>query len=207
MRILIDGMDLSGKTTLAKALVATLREHGLDARRNVGGLHKGWFDAWAQKAYRRLRPGSAVVSWLFAATALADAIRATLPKPGEIVVQEAHAAHTIAFAEGFGSRVPAMLLRWLRPFLPRFDLIVHLKASHAERGRRFHVRQHNTPVDALLFSAPALFHDIDRRLCELMTRDGALILDTDHLCQDSVLRRVLSCLAFHGPKPKPGHTR
>jgi dTMP kinase len=199
MRILIDGMDLSGKTTLAKALVAALQEAGIQARRNVGGLHKGWIDALAQRTYRWCRPGSALVSWLFAATALVDALRARRPAPGTVLVQEAYAEHTIAFAEGFGRRAAAWLVRRLRHWLPRFDLIVHLQADRETRERRFHGRGRNDAVDRLIFAAPDRFDSIGRRLKALLEAESCLALDTDRLSPAEVLAKVLAhCRAAAG---------
>jgi thymidylate kinase len=190
MRILVDGMDLSGKTTLAKALVAALQARGIAARRNVGGLHKGWLDAFAQWAYRRCRPGSVLVSWLFAGVMLADALRAR-HRASEVVMQEAYAEHTIAFAEGFGRRAPAWVVRALRRWLPRFDRIVVLTAGHQERVRRFGARGQNDAVDALLLAEPWRLGAIEHRLRALLAGPRTLWLDTDRLGPRQVLDLVL----------------
>lgn len=188
MRVLIDGLDLSGKSTLAASLAEALLAAGLPVRRSVGGLHKGMADRVAGWLYRRLPPGSALVSWAFALALWAD--RRARPEAA-VVVHEAHAAHAIAFAEGFGQRLPAALLRRLRPRLPRFDLVIYLGARPLTRYRRYLGRPRNDAVDAALLADPARLERIDARLASLLAEDGAWRIDTDELDADEILERVL----------------
>lgn len=206
MRVLIDGMDLSGKSTLAQGLTEALNRLGIPARRNVGGLHAGRATAMAQAAYRARPPGDGAVAWAFFASALSDAIFGPA-SPGEVLVQEAYTDHSVAFAEAFGHRGVSLALRALRPALPRFDLIVYLGASLETRRRRYQSRPKNDAVDAMLLTDPERFQAIDDRLRALLTRRGALIIETDGLCASEVLAatlsRVLTALARATADPVP----
>lgn len=194
MRILVDGMDLSGKSTLTCGLVDALRADGWVVCRSVGGLHKGVCHRIAAWAYRRLPAGSVWVSWAFVAVVVADILRARRGREGECVVHEAYAAHTVAFARGFGHRGPAAVLLALRPLWPRFDLVVSLRASLRTRRARYAERPGNDAIDAMIWSAPARFAAIDRALGVLLRADGGLELYTDALRPEQVLGVVLGRL-------------
>ncbi len=179
MRVLIDGMDLSGKSSLACALVEQLKADGIVACRSVGGLHKGRVDALAQRVYRRSPPGSRAVTWAFVAVVVVDVVFGRRSRG--IVVHEAHAAHTVAFARGFGARVAPRLLAGLRPLWPRFDLVISLRARADTRRARFSARAANDAIDAMLFTDPGRFASIDADLGALLESQRALVISTDEV--------------------------
>lgn len=189
MRILIDGMDLSGKSTLATGLVIHLQRRGVTARRNVGGLTDSAAHRFTQRAYRLRPPGDGLVGWGFVATALSDALR-PLPPRG-VLVQEAYTQHTIALAEGFGHPSVGWTLRVLGPVLPHFDHLFYLGASLETRRARYAARGQNDALDALIFQDPARFQRIEATLRALMVAEGATVIETDGLGAEEVLQRVI----------------
>lgn len=190
MRVLIDGMDLSGKSTLCRGLVERLQRAGVPARRNLGGLTHGAAHRFTQRAWRQRPPGDGLVGWGFVASALTDAL--TRPEPPGVIVQEAYAQHTIALAEGFGHPAVSRAMRALAPALPHFDHLFYLGATLETRRARYVTRGVNDGMDALIFEDPARFSRIEARLRGLMLEAGAKVIETDALDAEAVLERVLA---------------
>lgn len=189
MRVLIDGMDLTGKTTLAWRLVEALRAAGIPAERRAGPLVPGRVSAWTRAAYRRSAPGAASVSWGYAASAAVDALLAHDPAD-KVVVQEVGPEHAAAFAASFGHAGPEGLIDALRPWWPRFDLSVCLRASLPTLQARYRLRDRNDAVDTMLFTAPDRFMEIEQRLADRMRGSGAMLLRTDDLTPSELVDAV-----------------
>lgn len=189
MRVLVDGMDLTGKTTLAWRLVEELRANGVPAVRQVGPVVPSGLSRWTQRAYRRHAPGSAPVSWGYAACAAVDAL---LGDDGAevLVVQEVGPDHAAAFAEAFGRLLPARLIDALRPWWPRWDFAVNLRARLPTLQARYRLRDRNDAVDTLLFTDTERFMAIEDRLSKRMHDRGAMTLQTDGLTPSELVQAV-----------------
>ena len=197
MRILIDGMDLSGKTTLARRLTRRLQDRGLRVHHTRLTLHDGLHARLARMAYRTLPPGHLLGAWAFALAAVVDRIVDAAPQasPHDVHIHEAHAAHTVAYAAGFGHRRTAALLHAARRLWPRFDHTLLLTAHHATRRARLAARPENNANDMLLEQEPARFQSIDDRLRALLVALGATVIDTDDLDLVEVERAALTAIA------------
>ncbi len=190
MRVLVDGVDLTGKTTLVKGLVAELRARGFDARRNVGPLRRGFLAKRAIERYRSgADPGDATQTWLFVAAAIAD-LAAPRTQAG-ILVQEAWVQHTIALATALGRPMAAAVARSLEAVLPRFDVAILLVADEETRRRRLAAREGADVLDRMLVEEPAASETLARTLHERMTRRPDLVvLDSAALSPEEMLARA-----------------
>ncbi|MFJ5819334.1 hypothetical protein ACIQGT_36400 [Streptomyces sp. NPDC093108] len=141
LRVLVDGVDMAGKSTLVQALVAELEERGVPAVRHRGmlaGLHP------LQPLLRQLSSARQLDSW-WTTTAyvvggfLLDGLLVRLlpPRPRDrVIVQDGYGDRTVAFGMAGGPYLAAALaLRWPRAFA-RFDLAIFLHASHEARAAR-----------------------------------------------------------------------
>ena len=145
-RILVDGLDMSGKTTLTRAIVAALAERGIPAQRHRGmlaGHHP--LEQWLHRRFPLVRqPESAAVTTAWLAGFALDGIlsRVDPPQPaGTVMVQDGYADRTAAFGMAGGPYLAACLaLRWPRVFAS-FDLAVYLHAPAEARAARLAVRQ------------------------------------------------------------------
>ncbi|MCX4549615.1 hypothetical protein OG204_18695 [Streptomyces sp. NBC_01387] len=152
MRVLIDGLDLSGKTTLTAALAAEL-----EARGRTVVEHRG-FLADRHPARRLLKklplvrqPDSTLVTTAYlTAGYMLDSllVRAFAPEPaGTLLIQDGYVDRTVAFGMAGGPYLAAVLaLRWPRVFAP-FDIAVYLHAPADARRTRLGVRERPDAVD------------------------------------------------------------
>ncbi|HTU74508.1 MAG TPA: hypothetical protein VMG38_13415 [Trebonia sp.] len=145
-RILVDGLDLSGKTTLVGAIVTALGELGVPAvahRGMLAGHHP--LERWLRRVFPLVRqPDSGVVTaaFLLAGFALDRVLVAVAPpRPaGVVLVQDGYADRAVAVGMAGGPYLAACLaLRWPRVFAS-FDVAVYLHAPDTARAARLSAR-------------------------------------------------------------------
>ncbi|MGW8700683.1 hypothetical protein ACWGOK_27800 [Streptomyces eurythermus] len=152
MRVLIDGLDLSGKTTLTAALAAEL-----EARGRTVVEHRGFLAARhpARRLLKKLplvrQPDSTLVTtaYLTAGYVLDSLlVRAGAAEPaGTVLIQDGYVDRTVAFGMAGGPYLAAVLaLRWPRLFAP-FDVAVYLHAPADARRVRLGARHAPDAVD------------------------------------------------------------
>ena len=145
-RILVDGLDMSGKTTLTCAIIAALAKRGIPAQRHRGMLTEHHpLEPWLHRRFPLVRqPKSAAVTTAWLAGFALDGLlsRADPPRPaGTVMVQDGYADRTVAFGMAGGPYLAACLaLRWPRVFAS-FDLTVYLHAPTEARAARLAVRK------------------------------------------------------------------
>jgi dTMP kinase len=142
----VDGLDLSGKTTLTHAIVAALGERGVPAMRHRGMLAQHHpLEQWLMRTFPLVRqPKSSLVTTAFLLGGYAlDGVLAGIdpPRPaGTVVVQDGYADRTVAFGMAGGPYLAACLaLRWPGIFAA-FDIAVYLHAPAEARAARLAVR-------------------------------------------------------------------
>jgi thymidylate kinase len=144
-RILVDGLDMSGKTTLTNAIITALAGHGIAAQRHRGMLAEHHpLEGWLHRKFPLVRqPESSAVTTAWLAGFALDGLlsRVDPPQPaGTVMVQDGYADRTVAFGMAGGPYLAACLaLRWPRVFAP-FDLSVYLHAPAEARAARLAVR-------------------------------------------------------------------
>jgi thymidylate kinase len=145
-RILVDGLDMSGKTTLTGAIIDALAGRGIPAMRHRGMLaERHPLEQWLHRRFPLVRqPESSLVTTAWLAGFALDGLlsRADPPRPaGTVMVQDGYADRTVAFGMAGGPYLAACLaLRWPRVFAP-FDLSVYLHAPAEARAARLAVRR------------------------------------------------------------------
>jgi thymidylate kinase len=145
-RILVDGLDLTGKSTLTAAIIAALGGRGVPVMPHRGML------AGHYPLERRLRrtfplvrqPDSSLVTAVFLLGAYPlDRVLAGIDPPqppGTVLVQDGYADRTAALGMAGGPYLAARLaLRWPRIYAP-FDVAVYLHAPAATRAARLAAR-------------------------------------------------------------------
>lgn len=188
MNVLVEGADLTGKSTLVAGLVTSLRAAGLDAERSIGAFHQGPLARWALARYRAgADPTRWSQTWLFTLAEVADAALPPTRRP-RLRVQEVYVDHTIALAEVLGRPAAAALCRAALPFLPRFAATIYLTADAVIRRRRLETRARVDPIDRLLIDDPSRADELERRLfARVRRRPGLLVLDTGRLPAEQVI--------------------
>jgi len=140
-RILVDGLDLTGKTTLTQAIVDALAERGVPAMRHRGMLAaRHPLERWLKKLPLVRQPDSSMITSAFLLGGYAlDGVLARLAPPqpaGIVLVQDGYADRTAAFGMAGGPFLAACLaLRWPQVFAA-FDVAVYLHAPAPVRASR-----------------------------------------------------------------------
>jgi len=140
--VLVEGMDLTGKTTLSRLLVAELETRGLNAVH-----HRGFLASRhpMRRLLERTTPGNKPSSWLlnaaFVAGALMDRVLpGVLDDDNDVVVHESYVDRAIAYGVAEGAwPVARLAARWSRAFAA-FDLAVLTHAPLEVRQARMRER-------------------------------------------------------------------
>ncbi|MEU7022342.1 hypothetical protein ABZ990_17010 [Streptomyces sp. NPDC046203] len=185
MRVLIDGLDLSGKTTLTAALAAEL-----EARGRTVVEHRGFLSDRhpARRLLKQLplvrQPDSTLVTTAYlTAGYLLDSllVRTRAAEPANtVLIQDGYVDRTVAFGMAGGPHLAAVLaLRWPRVFAP-FDVAVYLHAPADTRRARLGTRQTPDAVDIRGVQDPEFAATFTAMLTQGMGRRHRklLILDT-----------------------------
>ncbi|MBE1584351.1 thymidylate kinase [Nonomuraea angiospora] len=131
MRILVDGLDLTGKTTLVHALTTALTGRGIPTRSHTWMLARRHPFAAALRRLPRVRqPDSGLITAaLLGPGFVLDGLLvrwAPPDRPGEVIIQDGYADRCAAFGMAGGPHLAACLaLRWRRLFAP-FDIAIYL---------------------------------------------------------------------------------
>ncbi|MEV7215986.1 hypothetical protein AB0O31_23210 [Kitasatospora cineracea] len=141
MRILVDGLDMSGKTTLVATLVKTLGVQGVTAIRHRGMLAE---HHPVEPLLKRLplvqqaRSSAITAAFLVGGYALDGLlVRIDPPRPtGVVIIQDGYADRTIAFGLAGGPYLTAALALWASRVFATFDVAVYLHASPRVRRER-----------------------------------------------------------------------
>ncbi|MFF7249927.1 hypothetical protein ACFZBU_39260 [Embleya sp. NPDC008237] len=147
MRILVDGIDMAGKTSLVHAVVAEFERRDIAAVRHRGMLAEHHpLEAVLRRLSSARQPDSwwTTTAYLVGGFAL-DALLARVdpPRPRQaVIVQDGYGDRTAAFGMAGGPYLAAALaLRW-PGLLARFDLAVYLHAPPQVRAKRMAGREH-----------------------------------------------------------------
>ena len=196
--ILIEGIDLAGKSTLAKSLPGKLNDLGFAVRQSRNSLCPDNPIAPVADVIRKeSNAGNAETGALFLASHLWDS-RNFGPIPnGTIHLQDSCWVRTLAHHTVQGTPdIPAMLRRDAMAF-PRFNIAIFLTADLTVRQERLGQRESDDPGsnddgDRLVITNPQKFNRLDERLKELCKEFfSATCIDTSTLDKNDVLNEVL----------------
>lgn len=141
-RVLVDGLDLTGKTTLTAAIIAALAARGVPAVPHRGMLAAHYpLEQRLRRTFPLVRqPDSSLVTSVFLLGAFPlDRLLAAIDPPqpaGTVLVQDGYADRTAALGLAGGPYLAACLaLRWPRLYAP-FDVAVYLHAPAETRAAR-----------------------------------------------------------------------
>lgn len=196
--VLVEGLDLAGKSTLIEGLAQHYREQGWSVTVSHGDLCPENPVARVTREMMRWDPGFTPQEGgpLFLASHLWDLRNFRRPQ-GErtIHIQDSCALRSLAFEKVVGRPHFVELFEDVVRRLPRFDAAFVLTASLQTRRGRFETRQLNDLHDQFMFKDPVRFSQVDSELLHLSVKEmGARIVSTDELNPNEVLDVVLGDL-------------
>lgn len=141
MRILVDGLEMTGKSTLTRAIITVLAKHGVSAVR-----HKGMVTSWhpAKPLLKKLplvrQPRSALITTIFLVAGYGlDAVLLRLFPPrsdATVIVQDSYVDRCVAFGIAGGPYRSALWALRYRSWFTPFDVAVYLHAPTDTRADR-----------------------------------------------------------------------
>lgn len=196
--VLVEGLDLAGKSTLIESLAQHYRHQGWTVTVAHGDLCPQNPVAQVTREMMRWDPGFTPQEGgpLFLASHLWDLRNFSRPT-GErtIHIQDSCALRSLAFEKVVGRPDFVELFQDVVRRLPRFDAAFVLTASLQTRRRRFESRALNDLHDQFMFKDPVRFSQVDSELLHLSVKEmGARIVSTDDLEREEVLELVLNDL-------------
>ncbi len=196
--ILVEGLDLAGKSTLVRNLTEHYHRQGLQVRVANGQLCPQ--NPVAQVAREMVRWdegfGGLEAGAIFLSSHLWDLRHFEVAPSGTLHLQDSCWLRSLAFEKVKGDPQIATLMEATGPSTPSFTRAFVLTADLETRRRRFQRRAgQNDLHDQLAFRRPELFFRIENQLIECARKwAGAQVIDTSRLSCDQVLATVLSQL-------------
>lgn len=193
--ILIEGLDLAGKTTLCEGLTAKLREQGWKvvlAKNNLLGENLVGKKAkrYAVGAHTTMLETGA----LFLASHLYDTTLFKPPEEGIVHLQDSSWLRTISYNLMRETPIIPELADTLFEAHPRFGSVIYLTASIDVRKVRVQEREvkhpgSNTPGDFMSFTDPEFVMRHDRKLLETTRRfyPAVDVIDTSAMDADDTI--------------------
>lgn len=184
--ILIEGLDLAGKSTAVKGLRERLPGPVHYSRNSLCSDNP--IAAVADQLRHDPEHTALEGSCLYVAAHEWDLRHFAPPEQGTHL-QDSCWLRALAYDRALGAL--EMTARWRQSFerWPRFDTVIFLTASLEERRRRYATRAHNDSGDAWVFSSPGRFVALERALREEALAQGGTELDTTGLSKAEVLAR------------------
>lgn len=202
--ILIEGLDLAGKSTLVRSLQAELTRRGIPVRVSRNALCPDNPIAPVADTLRRdPTAGLLETGALFLASHIWDA-RNFQPPPDEMIhLQDSCWLRTLAYHTYHGTPGVPDLLRKAVPSFPRFDAAFFLTADLAERRRRLEQREREQPGtndanDHLVISDPQAYRGLERMLWDIADEHtSATRVQATGVGIDVLTRRVANIIRYY----------
>ena len=188
MLILFEGLDFSGKETLAYKFIEALNVKGITAkygtRTLVGGVPKKLVDY----TYKSENLPSAIKTITYGIVPFIDTLFFQPPK--YCLVHESYIYRSIAYHYAKGNYLFSNWMSKCIPFFVKFDLVVYLVADFDERVRRYELTQNRNERDDRRFSEPEKFQRI-------------------HFYLEDIMQKIPNCFRFDttGETPEQSHQK
>jgi dTMP kinase len=207
--VLIEGLDLTGKTTLARTLAAQLARSGIPVMHHRGFLARRHPLAWLlEHSAPGDRPDSQALNAAFLCGAALDRlIAAGRPYRGPgVLVQESYVDRAVAYGAAAGRWPLAMAAARYPQVFARFDLAVITHAPPAARLERLIARGDGDAVDRLTLADQAFTDTFCEVLAHVAGRHRRVLrVDTSLRGAQDIARQIagelVPALAAHGGRP------
>lgn len=196
--ILVEGLDLAGKSTLVEGMASHYRKQGWTVTVSGGDLCSTNPVGKVAREMMRWDPGfsSEEGAPLFLASHLWDLRHFQPPsEPRHLHIQDSWALRTLAFERVLGKPEFVEKLEGVVAQMPLFDAAFVLTATLATRRLRYQKRVLNDLHDVFMLSDPVRFSRVDSELMHLaVEKCRARLLATDEWGQDELLKLVITDL-------------
>ena len=205
--VLVEGLDLAGKTTLASSLRDKWRATGVPVSFSRNALVENNTIAAAANAFYKTYTGTDNVATggLFLAAHVWDAAHFQAPPPTGAHLQESCWLRTLAYNRFAGTPLIQQLVADAGKEQPAFDLVIFLTADIAVRAARLKQREAEKPgendaLDAMVVTNPAGFLRLEEELRAAVREFNKVVveIDTTALGKDQVIEAAWAQLKSAG---------
>jgi len=195
-KILVEGLDYAGKTTLAKGLVHIFNNMGLPSIYNKGNMVKTSLDDYVRKELYSESSDLIRLNALLTLGPLIDALENDSSSDLGYLVQESYIDRTIAYNKA--NKIPyfAEILEDLQTKLVQFDVSLFLDADIETRQKRYYSRtSERNKFDELIFADSDLFcriNDLTREL--VLKRTNSHLIDTSNITEEEVRQIAINLI-------------
>ncbi|PEW81017.1 hypothetical protein CN447_28995 [Bacillus thuringiensis] len=186
MKILIEGLDCSGKTTLTNRIVEKFKSEGYPIRINQGGLYKGFIHRLAHWMYRTEKLNNTfLLNLMFALVHIVDGLKY---KHYGIFVQDGSYDRMIAYQKTFGFKLLSWLMEKLSCVLIKYDLIIYLEVNYSIRVKRMYARKKNNVNDSIMLNQPEKFLELEKCLYDrVKCKKNCVVINTTNLNENEIV--------------------
>lgn len=194
MMILMEGMDFSGKTTLAFMIVNHLKREGVSASYNTGPLKNGWFSMVVTKVHKSKEMNFLVRNTVHAMVPVFDRLFFSVSRD-QFIVQETYIDRTIAYNRARKRYYFSEPLYLISPLFHKFDLTIYITNKFDERLTRYHKSQQVNAEDEKRFADRALFQlTCDHLGLIIIKRANCIVINTDGESIEQTFRKICHLL-------------
>jgi thymidylate kinase len=177
--VLIEGLDLSGKSSVSQCLKSELLSSGYTVQHSYGALHKNKFASYVHDdlCHRETEGQWYIFSTNLYLTLLPviDRIIYEAPSWDTIVLHESYFCRTIAYNRAHRIPVYHSILNFLQPHLIQFDITLYFTANVETRRKRLESRHAVNSDDRISITKPEFVMTMDNYLAKALSRSTNVI--------------------------------
>ncbi len=193
--ILIEGLDCSGKKTLARKL-AQYEFEGYSTRVNIGALLKTPVSTMADRFTYNWKLSNSIRSYLYAITYILDGLF-FMPRQNKVIVQVSYYPRHFAYNKAMELKNLLRLNTFFSFFYIHFDLVIYLFADYEERLKR-HSQQYPPENEIQSIESRFMLNEKSRYLRweQLLNENidkrykNKIIIDTTNKSIDSIIQTL-----------------
>jgi thymidylate kinase len=179
-KILVEGLDYSGKTTLCKNLVNGFKKISFTTKYNKGNIIKNCLNDYTQEELYSENSDLIKLNALLTIGPLIDSIEEKNMPNIDYFIQESYIDRTIAYNKVNNIPFFSDLLENVYDNLLQFDVSFFLTTNINERKKRYEIRiDERNKYDNLIFQDPKKFEEMNQIMKNLVVkRPNSYIIDT-----------------------------
>jgi len=195
--ILLEGTELSGKTTLAKSVRQRLTSEGFNIVINSGPINKTSSLVNAPLNIAKKIPLPSLKEFLYTLSLIADRNPKEMYPEVDFFMQERCFPSVIAYSRVFNSfGINRYVGDYLQRLYPSFDINVLVKTSLETRLERIKTRNVKTKLDEIIEERPQIASDLEREIRRVLCKERNYFeLNTDEInideATEEIYRRII----------------
>ncbi|MDP2926056.1 MAG: hypothetical protein Q8N99_06800 [Nanoarchaeota archaeon] len=190
--VLLEGSELSGKTTIAETIKRRLVEEGFDVTLNIGPIDKKALKVGLPLQIADKIKLPSFQELMYTISLITDGNPKEL-YGSDFFLQERYFPSVMAYASILNSvGINRYFGNWLKRVYQKFDYNVLIKTSIDSRLERISQRERKTKLDKMVEANPQLSADLERAIQKVLSNERNYFeIDTDEMCAEEAANEVI----------------